>query len=171
LSKEPDFGAVRSSADLLAIARVMEERSAERYREMAVAFEVACNLDTANAFRELAEGEDRHAADFPALAGQPPRVMPWGEEDPEIADPDAVHYLMHPWHAFDLALRHEEKALAFFSVLADQSPHAEVRAEAARLAERERTHVERVKQRLAETPRPPKDWWLDEDGPNWEAGD
>ena len=171
MSKEPDFGAVRSSADLLAIARVMEERSAERYRELAEAFEVACNLDTANAFRELAEGEDRHAADFPALAGQPPRVMPWGEEDPEIADPDAVHYLMHPWHAFDLALRHEEKALAFFSVLATQSSHAEVRAEAARLAERERGHVDHVKQRLTELPVPPRDWYVDEDGPNWEAGD
>jgi len=149
----------------------MEERSAERYREMAEAFEIACNLDTANAFRELAEGEDRHAADLPAFTGPAPGVLPWGEEGPEIADPDAVHYLMHPWHAFDLALRHEEKALAIFSVLAAQSPHGEVRAEAARLAERERGHVESVKRRLAQVPPPPKDWYVDEDGPNWEAGD
>lgn len=169
--KTPDLGAVTTSADLLAIARVMEERSAERYRELATAFEISCNQDTAEAFRELADGEDRHAADFPAVTGETPNVMPWGEEDPEIADPDAVHYLMHPWHAFDLALRHEEKALAFFSVLAAESPHSEVRTEAARLAERERGHVDKMKQRLTEQPVPPKDWWVDEDGPNWEAGD
>ena len=170
MSKEPDFGAVTCAADLLAIARVMEERSAERYRELAEAFEISCNPDTAEAFRELAAGEDRHAADFPPV-DHAPRVMPWGEDDPEIADPDQVHYLMHPWHAFDLARRHEEKAQAFFTVLAERSPHPDVRAEAARMAAREKSHVDHMIKKLDETPRPPKDWWLDEDGPNWEAGD
>ncbi|MDO8605599.1 MAG: ferritin family protein [Phaeospirillum sp.] len=171
MNKTPDFGAVHTSAELLTIVRLMEEGAAERYRELAEAFETSCNLDTAAAFRELAEGEDRHAAEFPALAGPAPRVTPWGEEDPEIADPDAVHYLMHPWHVFELALRNEEKTLSFFEALAVQSPHAEVKAEAVRLAERERGHVDHVKRRMAELPVPPDDWDEDDDPPNWEAGD
>lgn len=171
MSKAPDFGAVKTSADLLAIARVMEERAAERYRELAEAFEVSCNPDTSAAFLELAESEERHAADFPALDGVPPVAAAWGEEDPEIADPDAVHYLMYPWHAFDLALRLEERAVEFFSFFAEGSPYAEVRTQAARLAERELEHVAHMKARRDLLPEPPADWDEDLDPPNWEAGD
>ena len=149
----------------------MEERSAERYRELAEAFEVSCNPDTAEAFLELAGIEDRHVADFPVAAGPVPHALAWGEEDPEIADPDAVHYLMYPWHAFDLALRHEQKAAEFFIFFAERSPHAEVRAEAARLAERERGHVAVLQARLDALPVPPADWDDDQDPPNWEASD
>lgn len=165
---KPDVGAVRSVGDLLAVARAMEEKGAEQYRELAEAFEMYCNRETGDAFRELAEVEERHVAEFPPPAGEVPDVMPWGEQDPEIADPDAVHYLMHPWHAFDLALRHEEKALAFFEAFAAGSPVPEVRAEAARLAERERGHIAHVKRRLAELPVPPEDWDEDLDPPNWD---
>ncbi|MBI3444215.1 MAG: ferritin family protein [Magnetospirillum sp.] len=149
----------------------MEERSAERYRELADSFEVACNPDTAEAFHDLAAGEDRHAADFPATVGPRPETVPWGEEDPEIADPDAVHYLMHPWHAADLALRHEQETLALFTTLAEKSPFAEVRAEAAKLVERETRHVAEMLAKRDALPTPPRDWYVDEDGPNWEAGD
>ncbi len=171
MSDTPDIGAIRSSADLLAVARVMDERSAERYRELAVAFEMSCNIDTAAAFHELADDEDRHMAEFPVPAGAVPAGLPWGEQDPEIADPDAVHYLMHPWHAVDLALRHEERSLAFFVLVAESSTIAEVRAEAARLAERERGHVALIKARREALPLPPDDWDEDQDPPNWEASD
>lgn len=172
MSRVPDYGAVKTSAELLSVARAMEERSAERYRELAVAFDEACNNPaTGRAFIELAEIEDRHAADFPPHAGAAPSQVPWGEEDPEIADPDAVHYMMHPWHAFDLGLRHEQETLALFSALADKSPHAEVRAEAARLVAREEEHVRLAQARRDEEPKPPPYWYEDEDGPNWEAGD
>jgi len=172
LSGSPDFTAVKTSADLLAIVRRMEERSAERYRELAEAFETSCNnLETAEAFRDLAEGEDRHAAEFPALAGPRPDLAVWGEDDPEIADPSAVHYLMHPWHAFDLALRHEQETLALFSALAEKSPYPEVKAEAVRLVLREQGHVERMKAKRDDSPVPPDDWDDDDDDPNWEAGD
>ncbi len=163
-----DFGAIRTAADLLAITRVMEERSAERFLELAEAFDMSCNADAADAFRELAAMEDRHAAEFPAVDGLVPKVLPWGEEDPEIADPGAVHYLMHAWHAFDLALRHEEKALGFFEMISVQTSIPEVRAEALTLAERERGHVAFIKSRLAELPVPPEDWEDDPDPPNWD---
>lgn len=172
MSRAPDYGAVKTSAELLSVARAMEERSAERYRELAEAFEASCNNpDTAEAFAELAGIEERHAADFPESVGPRPETVPWGEDDPEIADPDAVHYLMHPWHAFDLALRHEHETLALFSALAEHSPHAEVRAEALRLVEREQGHIVTMQTRRDELPVPPDDWDDDDDDPNWEAGD
>jgi rubrerythrin len=162
---------VKTSAELLSVARAMEERSAERYRELADSFEMSCNPDTAEAFVELADIESGHAAEFPATAGARPETVPWGEDDPEIADPDAVHYLMWPWHAFDLGLRHEQETLALFEALADKSPFPDVRAEAARLVEREKDHVRIMQARRDREPLPPEDWDEDEDGPNWEAGD
>ncbi len=171
MSKAPDFGVVKTSAELLSIVKMMEERSAERYRELAEAFETSCNLDTAEAFRELAEGEERRAAELPPFAGAPPRTVPWGEDNPVIADPMAVHYLMHPWHAADLALRHEQDTLALFTALAEKSPHAEVKAEAARLVEREQAQVEWMAAKRDALPIPPDDWEDDDDDPNWEAGD
>lgn len=161
-------GLIRSVEDLLAIARAMEERSAERYGELAEAFEVSCNRDTSAAFRELAEAERRHAADFPPSDGEPPRVMPWGEEDPEIADPDSVHYLMLPWHAFDLALRHEQQALDFFTEIAARSQDPAVKATAADLAERERGHVAHILRRRDSEPEPYEGWDEDPDPPNWD---
>lgn len=162
------LGLLRSAADLLAIARAMEEQGAERYTELAEAFEVSCNPDTANVFRELAEAERRHAGDFPELQGPPPKVLPWGEQDPEIADPDSVHYLMLPWHAFDLALRHEQKALDFFEEIAARSPVPEVRAAAHDLALRERGHVAHVLARRDSFPEPQPGWDEDDDPPNWD---
>lgn len=174
--RAPDLGAIDSSAVLLSIARAMEEWSAERYRELAEAFDISNNTDTADAFRELAEREDRHAGDFPAQAGGALRALPasirsWIEDNPEIADPSAVHYLMVPWHVYDMVLRHEEKALGFFSVVAEKSAHETVRAEAARLVARETAHVDEIKAKLASLPLPPDDWDEDEDPPNWDGSD
>ncbi|OAN49953.1 rubrerythrin family protein [Paramagnetospirillum marisnigri] len=161
-----------STAELFAIVRLMEESSAERYRELAEAFEISCNnLETAEAFRALAEGEDRHAAEFPAPVGPLGALKPWGEEDPEIADPGAVHYLMYPWHAYDLALRHEQETLAIFTALADATTIPEVKAEALRLVEREKGHMDRMRELRDIQPIPPDDWDEDDDPPNWEASD
>lgn len=162
------IGLIGSVADLLSIARVMEGRGAERYAELAQAFEVYCNPDTATAFRALAEAELRHEAEFPEPHVTAPKVMPWGEEDPEIADPDCVHYLMLPWHVYDMALRHERKALEFFEEIAARSPIAEVKAAAQQLAERERGHIAHVTARRDAMPLPHEGWDEDEDPPNWD---
>lgn len=164
------FAQIKSPADLTAIARAMEERSAERYRELAESFDMACNRDTAEAFRALAEEEDRHAAAFPPVDG-PLHVhaLNWFDQAPEIADPDSVHYLMLPWHAYDLALRAEERARDFFTDLAMAAATPDIRALAAQLAEREAAHVESMRARRDACPEPHPGWWEDEDGPNWDA--
>lgn len=164
------FGHIRSAADLTSIARAMEERSAERYRDLAEAFDMACNPDTAEAFRALAAEEERHAAALPVVdGGAHLAVLDGFDQAPEIADPDSVHYLMLPWHAFDLALRAEERARAFFASLATAAATEEVRALAQQLAEREETHITHTRTRRDSCPEPHPGWWEDEDGPNWDA--
>lgn len=164
------FALIQTAADLTSIARAMEERSADRYRELAVAFEMSCNLDTAEAFRALAEEEDRHAEAFAPVAGAlHVHVLNWFDRAPEIADPDSVHYMMLPWHAYDLALRAEERAHEFFTTLATAGISAEVRALAHQLAEREKTHVDAIRARRDACPQPHAGWWDDQDGPNWDA--
>jgi rubrerythrin len=161
-------GMIRTVDDLLAIARAMEEHSAERYAELAEAFEVYCNADTSAVFRELAEVERRHAADFPTSQVEPPKVMPWGAEEPEIADPDHVHYLMLPWHAYDLALRHEQQAENFFAEIAARSPNPGIKVAAHSLAERERGHVAHILKRRDACSQPHAGWDEDPDPPNWD---
>lgn len=164
------FGQIKTAADLTSIARAMEERSADRYRELAEAFDMACNPDTAEVFRTLAAEEEHHAKAFPPTdPGAHVHVQQWFDQAPEIADPDSVHYLMLPWHAYDLALRAEERARDFFATLATAAISAEVRTLAAQLAERELAHVAAMRARRDACPPPHPGWWDDEDGPNWDA--
>jgi len=163
-----DVGLIGSEAELLAIARAMEELAAEQYAELAEAFAVSCNSDAADAFRELADGQKPHVAEFPPLTGPAPAVLPWGDKDPEIADPGAVHYLMWPWHVFDLALRHQRKSLAFFEEIATRSDRPDVARTARTLALREQDHVAAMQARRDAAPIPPEDWDDDPDPPNWD---
>ncbi|MCR6628841.1 MAG: rubrerythrin family protein [Magnetospirillum sp.] len=159
---------IATSADLLAIARAVAERSAERYGEMAEAFEMACNLDTAGAFRALAADQNAQAAALPAGTPVPPGSLDWFERLPEIADPDSVHYLMLPWHAHDLALRAAERAQAFFAQLAATAA-GDVRDMAQDLAKRGQAQVEHLRAGRDACPEPHPGWWEDQDGPNWDA--
>ena len=47
----------------------------------------------------------------------------WGTpESPEVVPIEEMHYLMHPWHALQLALSAEQRAEAFFAELQSQYP-------------------------------------------------
>ncbi|WP_245644227.1 rubrerythrin family protein [Magnetospirillum moscoviense] len=162
---------ITSTAQLLAIARAIEEQAAEQYAELAEAFVEACNADAATAFRELAEGRKPRVAALPPLAGPVPGPLPWGDRDPEISDPEAVHYLMWPWHVFDLALRHEQLTQAFFAAIAQSSAVADVSQAARDLAAQGQAQVAQMMARRDQAPIPPDDWDEDPDPPNWEASD
>ncbi len=162
---------INSTAQLLAIARAIEEQAAEQYSELAEAFVEACNADAATAFRELAEGRTPRVQALPALAGPVPGPLPWGDRDPEISDPEAVHYLMWPWHVFDLALRHEQLTQAFFAEIAATATVAEVSDTARDLAAQGSRQVDLMMARRDQSPIPPDDWDEDPDPPNWEASD
>ena len=161
--------AVRSVADLLAVVRRQAEHAVDRYDELAEAFAVSNNLDTEAAFRELAESGRIFAAEIPPPAEAPGPLPAWGDLYPEISDPDSVHYLMPPWHAFDLAWRHEAQALALIEAQATGSPDPLIRAAAAELAGRQQLRVEAILARRDAQPQPPPGWWEDQDGPNWDS--
>lgn len=135
----------------LALARALAERSAERYADLADAFAVSNNTETAEAFRRLAERSMERATVLPP---GPAAEDPWGDDTPAIADVDAVHYLMLPWHAFDLALRHEEKGVALLSGSAWLPWQQEMAAWVADQRGRE--------------PEPLPGWDEDPDPPNWD---
>jgi rubrerythrin len=80
---------------------------------------------------------------------------------------DAVHYLMHPWHALELALAAEQRAEAFFAELARTASDESVRRAAIGLRDEEAEHVAMVKQWMAKVPKPSGDWANDPDPPRY----
>lgn len=157
---------------LMAQALEMEREAAQRYAELADAMETHHNLEVAQMFRTMAGYEAKHAEKIvqemggkedPSLAG-----VGWpGREAPEVVPHDAVHYLMHPWHALQLALAAELRAEAFFSDLARQAATEAVRRAAMEMQAEEAEHAALVRQWLAKVPEPPPDWSEDPDPPRY----
>lgn len=157
-----------TAASLLAMARAMDQHAAERYRELASAFEMSCNTDTADAFRRLAEISTIRAEEFGPSTTKAASLA-WFEDCPEISDPDAVHYLMLPWHAFDLARRLDERCREHFQSLSEAATLPDIRDTASHLAERQTRHVEKMTTLREDCPAPHPGWWEDQDGPNWDG--
>lgn len=149
--------------DLLGARQIIEESSAEQYEELADSFEMSNNLETAEVFKWLAEWEGEHL--MSAANGAPPPGFQWFVYDP--GDPEAVHYLMRPYHAWEIALTNEERSLAFFQAVAERTS-GDVRDLAWQLAEREQEHVRLIRDRLAATPEPEPGWDDDLDPPNYD---
>ncbi len=124
------------------------------------------NREVAQLFRNMAGYEAKHAETIMAemnwveAPGVPPGAWP-AMESPEMIPSDAVHYLMHPWHALELALAAEQRAEAFFDHLAQTAPIDAVRSAALRMRDEEREHGALIKAWLDRTPEPGSDW--DED--------
>jgi rubrerythrin len=156
----------------MAQAIAMEIEAGERYDELADTMETHNNLDVAELFRKMAGIERKHAQQLLQQMGwasapaAPPVVWPDGGEGPETVASEAVHYLMQPYHALQVALRSEERAAAFFAHLAANAT-GRVRDAALSLHHEEREHVALVKAWLAKTPEPPHDWADDPDPPRY----
>jgi rubrerythrin len=164
--------APRSLEDLMAQALAMEREAVERYTEFADAMEVHNNVEVAALFRNMADYERRHAEQIIAQMGwtqvppMPPGGFGWpGVEAPETVPIDAVEYLMRPWHALQLALGAEQRAEAFYGMLARTTPDAAVRRAAEEMQREEAGHVALVRQWLAKVPEPAPDWATDPDPP------
>lgn len=160
--------------DFMAQAIAMEHEAAVRYDELADAMETHNNLEVAQLFRKMAAIEHKHAAELLSQMGWPaaPRVpnTVWedsGHEGPETAASDEVHYLMQPYHALQLALANEERAVRFFADLAAGANDSVVRQAARVLEVEEREHVTLVKAWLAKVPKPVENWAEDPDPPRY----
>ena len=123
-------------AEFMARAYVMEMDASERYADFADQMEVHNNPEVAELFRKLSHIEGLHAQRILEEMGwkQPPRALlswRWDEdpEPPETAPVTELHYLMQPWHALELGLKNERRALKFTIAGREQVVRAAQRAQ------------------------------------------
>jgi rubrerythrin len=158
-------------ADFMSQAYAMELEATERYAQFADQLDTHNNREVAELFRKLSAIEALHAKrilDEMGWPGMPaiPVAYAWeGAEGPETAPQDAIHYLMQPYHALELALDCEQRACEHFQKIASGKAPMKVRAAAAEMAEEEREHVRLIKEWMKRVPRPPAGWDHDPDPP------
>jgi len=171
MSKKPAEPNVTSLTDLMAVAYQIEIDAVERYRLLADQMEMHNNTELTDIFRDLARAEGLHAEEIRRLAGDvdlakaSQLAASKRGESPEEADMGAVHYMMTPWHALQLALGCEERALAYFTAILEKAKDSKVKAMAAELVEEEAEHVSLVHRLLLRYPQPDNTWADDPDPP------
>jgi len=172
MSKSPVAPKVGNLNDLLAVAYQIEIDAVERYRLLADQMEIHNNPELVKIFRDLARAEGIHGEEIRRLAGDFDVVAHAREmakfakgESPEEADLSTAHYLMTPWHALQLSLAGEERALAYFTSIVETAKDAKVKELAGELMEEEAEHVNLVHRLLRKYPEPSKTWADDLDPP------
>ncbi|GAB4360131.1 MAG: ferritin family protein [Gammaproteobacteria bacterium] len=163
---------IRSVEELLAHANALETEAEQRYSMLADQMEAHNNVDVALLFRKMAEIEGKHIQRVDELSQdfEVPHIAPWDlqweGEAPEAIDSSDVHYLMTPYHALQLALRHEKRAADFFAELVETVDNEAVRKMARQLADEEFEHVRLLEEWLKKVPQPDEDWSEDPDPPS-----
>src|SRR5688572_8643205 len=162
---------VPSLEDFMSRAYAMELEATERYAQFAEQLDTHNNREVAQLFRKLAQIEALHAKrileemGWPGMPALPPAFAWDGAEGPETAPFDALHYLMQPYHALEIALRCELQAVQYFDGVAAADVPQRVRAAAQEMAAEEREHVALIKQWMNRVPRPAEGWDEDPDPP------
>jgi len=173
MSEAADHPDISSLADLLAVAYRIEADAVERYALLADQMEVHNNTELAAVFRDLARAEGIHAEEIRRQAGDldivahARTVARWRKGDsPEEADLGEAHYLMTPWHALQMALACEQRALAYFIAVADGAANPEIKNMANEFVEEEAEHVNLCHRLLKRYPAPSdRSWAHDPDPP------
>jgi len=172
MSKASVGPTVSTLADLFGAAYQIEVDAVERYRLLAEQMETHNNRELVAVFNDLARAEGIHAEEIRRQAGNidvaehARRAGKWKKgESPEEADLDAAHYMMTPWHALQMALEAEKRALAFFSNVVETVKDPTVKRMASEFVEEEAEHVNLVHRLLRKYPAPPESWSDDPDPP------
>ena len=171
MSKTPDAPKVTNLNDLLAVAYQIEIDAVDRYKLLADQMETHNNKELAKVFRDLARAEGIHGEEIRRMAGDfdvaahAQKISKFAGESPEEADLGEAHYLMTPWHALQLSLAGEERALAYFTSIVETAKDEKVKALAAELVEEEAEHVQLVHKLLRRYPKPDDNWAEDLDPP------
>ncbi|HTT47931.1 MAG TPA: ferritin family protein [Pseudolabrys sp.] len=172
MSKSPSAPKVANLHDLLAVAYQIEIDAVERYKLLADQMETHNNPELVKVFRDLARAEGIHGEEIRRLAGDFDVVAHAREiakfaqgESPEEAELGSAHYLMTPWHALQLSLAGEKRALAYFTSIVETAKDPKVKEMAAELVEEEAEHVSLVHRLLRRYPEPSKNWAEDLDPP------
>jgi rubrerythrin len=171
MSKASGNPKVSSLNDLLAVAYQIEIDAVERYNVLADQMETHNNPELVKIFRDLARAEGIHGEEIRRLAGdfdvenEARRVARFGRTDsPEEAELGSAHYMMTPWHALQLSLAGEKRALAYFTFIVETATDPKVKTMAAELVEEEAEHVNLVNRLLLRYP-PPGDSWAEDPDP------
>jgi rubrerythrin len=172
MSKATDTPKVSNLNDLLAVAYQIEIDAVDRYKMLADQMETHNNPELVKIFRDLARAEGIHGEEIRRMAGdfdvasRAREIARFGGGDsPEEAELGAAHYLMTPWHALQLSLAGEKRALAYFSSIVETAKDPKVKALAAELLEEEAEHVNLVNRLLLRYPKPSDSWADDLDPP------
>ncbi len=172
MSKAPGYPKVKNLNDLLAIAYQIEIDAVERYNLLADQMETHNNAELTKIFRDLARAEGIHGEEIRRLAGDFDVATHAREvaklhrgESPEEADLSSAHYLMTPWHALQLSLAGEKRALAYFQSIVETAKDEKVKKMAGELVEEEAEHVNLVHRLLQRYPKPSANWADDLDPP------
>lgn len=161
----PDYAAFMSRA------YTIELEATERYAQFAEQLETHNNHDVAALFRRLSEIEALHAKrilssmHWPSVPALPPAYAWETAEGPETAPFESLHYLMHPWHALEIALRCETEAKKYYDGIAASRAPREVREAAKEMAAEEQEHIRLVREWMARVPQPREGWDEDPDPP------
>lgn len=165
-------GSIGSTEELLAYSLTLEKEAVERFTDLADQMEVHHNYEVADLFRKLAEIEGKHVENVNrAAAGkQLPALLAWefdwvDGESPEGGSMEDAHYLMQPWHAIELAMQGERRAVAFFRYVAASSLDEKVVEMALELTAEEEQHVALLEQWQQRFPKPTEGWDEDMDPP------
>ena len=157
--------------DFMSRAYAMELEATERYGEFAEQLHEHNNREVASLFRKLAEIEGLHARrileemGWPSMPAPAPAFAWEGPEGPESAPFEALHYLMQPYHALEIALRGELQAVQYFDSIAAGAAPGRVREAAQQMAAEEREHVALIKAWMKKVPKPAPGWDEDPDPP------
>lgn len=172
MSKAPATPKVVNLNDLLAVAYQIEIDAVDRYNLLADQMETHNNPELVKIFRDLARAEGIHgeeirrlAGDFDVVAHARAIAKFQRSESPEEADLSSAHYLMTPWHALQLSLAGEQRALAYFTSIVETAKDEKVKKMAAELVEEEAEHVNLVHRLLLRYPKPKDNWADDLDPP------
>jgi rubrerythrin len=166
--------APRSIEALMGQALLMEREAVARYTELAEMMETHNNAEVAALFRKMAEYEGHHVAQILADMGwaedgfAPREPGAWATpEPPESVPVDEMHYLMHPWHALQLALAAEQRAVDFFAAIVRDAPNEAIQRAAQEMHAEEVEHVGLIKAWLQKVPKPGPEWAVDPDPPRY----
>jgi rubrerythrin len=172
MSKTSDNPKVANLNDLLAVAYQVEIDAVDRYKMLADQMETHNNPELVKIFRDLARAEGIHGEEIRRLAGDfdvaahAREIAKFGRADsPEEADLGSAHYMMTPWHALQLSLEGEKRALAYFTSIVETAKDAKVKSLASELVEEEAEHVNLVHRLLLRYPKPSDSWDDDLDPP------
>jgi len=171
MSKQRAEPVINSLADLMAVAYQIEVDAVERYTMLADQMDVHNNAELAGIFRDLARAEGIHAEGIRSMAGDidTSRALEIARfqrgDSPEEADIGAAHYKMTPWHALQLALECEKRALAYFTSITEKAKDSKMKEMAAEFMEEEAEHVNLVYRLLKRYPQPDDTWADDPDPP------